>query len=214
MRAEGLRCAIYARVSTQDQTPDNQLLPLRAFAGARGWTVTEYVDHGISGAKERRPALDTMLKAARSRKLDVIVVTKLDRLARSVHHLLAVAKELEALGVALVVTDQQIDTTTPTGRFLFTTLGAVAELERDLIRSRVIAGMSRARAQGKHLGRPAVHAIDTAQATAMLADGLSLREVARKLGTHATSIKRRLAREGVAKGVCGLPRKPAPIAVA
>jgi DNA invertase Pin-like site-specific DNA recombinase len=86
--------AIYATVSTTDQTTENQLVPLPAFLKARGWQATEYTDHGVAGAKERRPALDALLKAARGRKLDVIVVTKLDRLARSVHHLLSVAKEL------------------------------------------------------------------------------------------------------------------------
>ena len=80
------RVGIYARVSTTDQAPENQLLPLRAFAAARGWTATEYVDHGVSGAKERRPALDALLAAARTRKIDVVVCVKLDRLARSVHH--------------------------------------------------------------------------------------------------------------------------------
>jgi DNA invertase Pin-like site-specific DNA recombinase len=209
MRAEGAsRCAIYARVSTQDQTPDNQLLPLRAFAGARGWAVTEYTDHGISGVKESRPSLDAMLKAARGRKLDVIVVTKLDRLARSVHHLLAVSKELEALGVNLVVLDQAIDTTTPSGRLLFHVLASVAEFERDLIHERVVAGMRRARAAGRHLGRPAVHAIDTAVATAMLADGLSLRQIGKRLGVH-----RWLVRKAVNKGVAGAPRKAMSIAV-
>jgi DNA invertase Pin-like site-specific DNA recombinase len=210
MRAESvLRCAIYARVSTSDQTPDNQLLPLRAFVTARGWSATEYVDHGVSGARQSRPALDAMMKAARSRKVDVILAVRLDRLARSVHHLLDMAKELEALGVALVITEQSIDTTTPTGRFLFTTLGAVAQLERDLIRDRVIAGMQRAKAQGRHLGRRALHTIDPAEAGRLLADGLSLRAVARKLGTHATSVKR-----AVAKGAAGAPRKAASMAVA
>jgi DNA invertase Pin-like site-specific DNA recombinase len=204
-----MRAAIYARVSTTDQTPDNQLLPLRAFVAARGWTRTEYVDHGVSGAKESRPALDALLKAARGRRIDVIVVAKLDRLARSVHHLLNVAKELEALGVALVVTDQHIDTTTPTGRFLFTTLGAVAQLERDLLRERVIAGMKRAKAQGRHLGRRAGHAIDTAEASRLLADGLSLRAVARRLGVHPFAVRR-----AVTKAAPETPRKAAPMAVA
>jgi DNA invertase Pin-like site-specific DNA recombinase len=204
-----MRAAIYARVSTQDQTPDNQLLPLRAFVAARGWTVAEYVDHGISGAKESRPALDAMLKAARRRQVDVIVVTKLDRLARSVHHLLSVSRELEALGVGLVVTEQALDTTTPSGRLLFHVLASVAEFERDLIRDRVIAGMQRAKAQGRHLGRRASHAIDTAQAGRLLADGLSLRAVARRLGVHPFAVQR-----AVTKAVSGMPRKPAPMAVA
>src|SRR5882762_8932979 len=189
-----MRAAIYARVSTTDQTPDNQLLPLRAFIAARGWTVTEYVDHGVSGAKERRPALDAMLKAARSRKVDVIIVTKLDRLARSVHHLLSVAKELEALSVGLVVTEQALDTTTPSGRLLFHVLASVAEFERDLIRDRVRAGMQRAKAQGKHLGRRARPSIDTVEAGRLLADGLSLRPVARTLGVHPFAVSRFLAR--------------------
>jgi len=203
-----MRAAIYARVSTQEQTPENQLLPLRAFASARGWDAVEYVDHGVSGAKERRPSVDAMLKAARGRKLDVIVVTKLDRLARSVHHLLSVAKELEALGVNLVVLDQAIDTTTPSGRLLFHVLASVAEFERDLIRERVVAGMRRARAAGRHLGRPAVHAIDTAAATAMLADGLSLRQIGKRLGVHPFAVRRAVTKAGPQA-----PRKAASIAV-
>src|SRR5262249_55645874 len=113
---------------------------LRAFASARGWQVVEHVDHGISGAKERRPALDVMMAAARKRRIDVIACVRLDRLARSTHHLLSMARELEALGVDLVPTDQAAATTTPAGRLLFTVLGAIAEFERGLIRDRVMAG--------------------------------------------------------------------------
>jgi DNA invertase Pin-like site-specific DNA recombinase len=185
-----LRAAVYARVSTTEQTPENQLRPLRAFTAARGWEATEHVDHGVSGAKESRPALDALLKAARRRQVDCVVVTKLDRLARSVRHLLSLAKELEALGVALVVLDQAIDTTTPSGRLLFTMLGAVAEFERDLIRDRVVAGMRRARAQGKHLGRPRGSRIDIQRASALLAEGLSLRAVGRQLGVHPFAVRR------------------------
>jgi DNA invertase Pin-like site-specific DNA recombinase len=191
---EERRCALRSTRESRRPTPDNQLLPLRAFAAARGWTATEYVDHGVSGAKERRPSLDALLKAARGRKLDVIVVTKLDRLARSVHHLLTLARDLDALGVGLVVTEQAMDTTTPSGRLLFHVLASVAEFERDLIRERVVAGMRRARAAGKHLGRRAAHAIDAAQAHALLADGLSLRAVARQLGVHPFAVSRSLAR--------------------
>src|SRR2546425_9065622 len=102
------RAALYARVSTVEQEPENQLVPLRAFAAARGWTATEYVDHGVSGAKERRPALDALLAAARTRKIDAVVCVKLDRLARSVHHLVTLARGLEALGLALVPVDQSV----------------------------------------------------------------------------------------------------------
>ncbi|MGH2357928.1 MAG: recombinase family protein, partial [Candidatus Limnocylindria bacterium] len=185
-----LRAALYARVSTTEQTPENQLAPLRAFASARAWRPLEYIDHGVSGAKERRPALDALLAAARARKVDAIVCTKLDRLARSTHHLVTLGRELEALGVDLVVLDQQIDSTTPTGRLLFNMLGAIAEFERDLIRDRVVAGLRRARAQGRHLGRPRVHQVDVARAGALLADGSSLRQVAHQLNVSAQAVHR------------------------
>jgi DNA invertase Pin-like site-specific DNA recombinase len=109
------RAALYARVSTLGQTPENQLVALRAFAAARGWDATEYVDHGISGTRDRRPALDALLAAVRARKVDIVAVTKLDRVARSTRHLVTLAGEFQALGVDLVATDQQVDTTTPSG---------------------------------------------------------------------------------------------------
>src|SRR5262249_57640956 len=120
-------------VSTAEQTPENQLVALRVFASARGWTVTEFVDHGVSGAKERRPQLDAMLADVRRRKFDLVLVTKLDRLARSTRHLVTLAGELEALGVDLVVLDQAVDTTTPAGRLLFPALSAIAQLGPDLL---------------------------------------------------------------------------------
>jgi DNA invertase Pin-like site-specific DNA recombinase len=185
------RAALYARVSTADQTPETQLVALRAFSAARGWQA-EFTDHGISGAKERRPALDALLMAVRARRVDVVACVKLDRLARSTHHLVSLAKELEALG-DLVVLDQAIDTTTPAGRLLFHVLAAIAQFERELIADRVRAGIRRAKAQGKRLGRPRLHHVDPARARALLADGLSLRAVARALKTHATTVRRALA---------------------
>jgi DNA invertase Pin-like site-specific DNA recombinase len=185
-----MRAALYARVSTSDQVPENQLEALRVFATARGWSKTEFVDHGVSGAKERRPALDALLAAARARKIDVVACTKLDRLARSTHHLVTLAKELEALGVDLVALDQAVDTTTPSGRLLFHVLAAIAEFERDLIRDRVIAGIRRARSQGRRFGRPRVHHVDLARARALLGQGLSLRAVGRALGVHPTAVSR------------------------
>src|SRR5712691_12126538 len=178
-----MRAGLYARVSTSDQSPENQLDTLRAFTAARKWTTVEFVDHGVSGAVERRPALDTLLVAARSRRIDVVVVTKLDRLARSTHHLVALSKELAALGVDLVVLDQAIDTTTPSGRLLFHVLAAIAEFERDLIRERVVAGLRRAQTRGtrsgRAIGRPRQHECDVAAARQLLAHGLSLRATAR-----------------------------------
>lgn len=187
------RAALYSRVSTTDQTATNQLLALRAFAEARSWTATEFTDAGISGAKDRRPALDAMMAAARARKVDVVVAVKLDRLARSTHHLVVLAKELEALGVDLVVVDQAIDSTTPAGRLMFHVLAAIAEFERDLIRDRVMAGLRRARAQGKRLGRPRLHHVDVDQARSLLAGGKSLRAVARALHVHPTAVSRAVA---------------------
>jgi DNA invertase Pin-like site-specific DNA recombinase len=138
--------------------------------------------------------VDALLTAARARRLDVVLTTKLDRLARSTRHLVDLAAELEALGVDLVVTDQAIDTTTPAGRLLFHVLAAIAEFEHDLIRERVVAGIRRARAQGRHVGRPAKYRVDPAAARALLADGTSLRGTARRLGVHPSAVRRALAR--------------------
>jgi DNA invertase Pin-like site-specific DNA recombinase len=180
-------------VSTDGQAPENQLEPLRGFAAARGWLSTEFVDHGISGAKDRRPALDALLAAVRARKIDVVAVVKLDRLARSARHLVTLAAELEALGVDLAVLDQHIDTTTPAGRLLFHVLAAISEFERDLIRDRVLAGLRRARTQGRRLGRPRRHLVDAERARALLAEGRSLRATARTLGVPHIAVSRALA---------------------
>jgi len=190
------RVALYARVSTSDQTPENQLMALRAYAAARDWNVVEFTDVGISGARERRPALDAMLAAARARKVDVVACVRLDRLARSTHHLLTMARELEALGVDLVATEQAVDTTTPAGRLLFTVLGAIAEFERGLIRERVLSGVRRAKAAGIHCGRPRKYEVDVTDVLTLYSQGLSLSEIGRRLGNghpvHPTVIRRTL----------------------
>ena len=152
-----MRVGIYGRINTLDkgQDVDLQLGPLREYAQARGWTVyKEYIDEGVSGAKQRRPALDDLLHAARRREIDVILVWKLDRFARSLRHLILTLGELEAIGVAFVSLTESIDVTTPTGRLLVHILGALAEFERDIIRERVKAGVARARSRGRQLGRP------------------------------------------------------------
>lgn len=201
------RAGLYARVSTTGQTAENQMLALRAFATARGWTVTEYIDHGVSGAREKRPALDALLDAARARKVDAVVCVKLDRLARSVHDLVAMVREFGALGVDLVVLDQAIDTTTPAGRLLFHVLASISEFERDLIRDRVMAGLRRARTQGtksgRRIGRPKTQYVHLERARSLLAEGRSLRSVARTLGVHPTAVSRALG-----KTVTNPVRKP------
>jgi DNA invertase Pin-like site-specific DNA recombinase len=149
-----MRAALYARVSTLDQTCENQLAELRQYAAAREWAGIEFIDHGVSGAKDRRPALDAMLKGARRRKVDVVVCWRLDRLGRSLRHLVTMVDELQALGVAFVSLGEGIDCTTPAGKLQLHILAALAEFERGRIRERVLAGLARARAQGTRLGRP------------------------------------------------------------
>lgn len=149
-----MKAAIYARVSTLDQEPENQLQELRRYIEARGWTAVEYVDRGVSGAKDRRPALDQMLADAKRRRFDVVVCWRLDRLGRNLKHLITLLEELQALGVSFVSLAEGIDATTPAGKLQMHILGAIAEFERERIRERVMAGLQRARLQGKRLGRP------------------------------------------------------------
>src|SRR5437867_6429719 len=158
-KADGLRavCALYMRVSTKGhgQTTDTQAIALREYAERRGFTIAEeYRDEGISGTKDSRPALDRLMKNARARKFDVVIVARFDRFARSVSHLLRALEEFNHLGINFVSLSESIDTSTPMGKMIFTVLGAVAELERNLIKERVHMGISRARKQGKQLGRP------------------------------------------------------------
>ena len=187
-----MRVALYARCSTTDQNPDAQLHQLKEYAAARGLEVLEFVDHGVSGRKDRRPALDRLLAAARRREIDAVAVVKLDRLARSVRHLTQVAAEFEALGVDLIVLDQGIDTSTPAGRLLFNVLGSIAEFEADLIRERTRAGIASARRRGKRLGRPRIP-VSMAKAQGLLASGLSVSAAARELGVSRTTLRRALA---------------------
>src|SRR6476620_3740248 len=152
-----MRCAIYARVSTLDQHVENQLSELRSYVERRGWTAVEYVDKGVTGAKDRRPALDELLTAARRRRFDVLVCWQLDRLGRNLRHLILMLDELQALGIAFVTLGEGIDTSTPAGRLQLHILSAIAEFERSRIQERVVAGLARARAQGRRLGRPRLH---------------------------------------------------------
>jgi putative DNA-invertase from lambdoid prophage Rac len=149
-----MRAAIYARVSTLDQEPENQLQELRRYVEARNWTGTEFVDRGVSGAKDKRLALDALLKDAKRRRFDVLVCWRLDRLGRNLRHLVTMLEDLNHVGVAFVSLGEGIDCTTPAGKLQLHILAALAEFERERIRERVMAGLQRARAQGKRLGRP------------------------------------------------------------
>src|SRR5215467_2346553 len=174
-----IRVAIYARVSTLNHGQDvnMQLRELREYCERRGWTVTgEYVDLGISGAKEKRPELDRLMADAHRRRFDAVVVWKFDRFARSVSHLLRALETFKALGIEFVSLSEQVDTSTPTGKMVFTVLGAVAELERSLIAERVRAGLRNAKAKGKRLGRPRV-SVNASRIATMRSHGLSWSEI-------------------------------------
>ena len=183
------RIALYARVSTGEQTPAPQLDALRAYAAARGLEAVEHVDHGESGRKDRRPALDALMADVRARRVDAVAVVKLDRLARSVRHLCELAAELDALGVALVVLDQAIDTSTPSGRFLFHVLAAVGELECEMIRERTRAGLAAAKRRGVRLGRrPRLDRAQVERAARLREAGHSLRYIAALLDVAPSTV--------------------------
>lgn len=186
------RVGIYARVSTKDQTAENQLIQLRDFAAARGWRVVEeFTDVGCSGSKDSRPALNRLMDAARKRRIDVVLVWKFDRLARSTKHLVTAMEEFRELGIAFVAQQDAVDTTTAAGKMVFVIIAAMAEFERSLIRERIFAGLHRARAQGKKLGRPRVE-VDGDQVRRLRQEGFSLREIARRMAISKESARRTL----------------------
>jgi len=184
-----VKTAIYARVSTfgNGQSPEMQLRELREYVERRGWILAgEYVDEGISGAKDSRPQLNRLMDDAHKRKFDCVLVWKFDRFARSVSHLLRALETFKAQGIEFVSFSEQMDTRTPTGRMIFTVLGAVAELERSLIAERVRAGVRNARAKGKRLGRPTVK-VDAGKVRELRESGKSFEEIGTALGVSAAS---------------------------
>lgn len=191
MAATHQRAAIYARVSTFDQEPENQLQELRRYVEARGWLATEYVDRGVSGAKDSRPALDRLVMDARRRKFDTLIVWRLDRLGRNLKHLITLLEELQAMGVTFVSLREGIDATTPAGKLQMHILGAIAEFERARIAERVKAGLARAKAQGKRLGRPRLVVPEDRLRPLR---GMSVRRAAAALGVSAATAHRWLNR--------------------
>ncbi len=178
--------AIYVRCSTAEQETDMQETELREYCGRRGWEQILYRDKGQSGAKQDRPALNVLLNDLRKRKVDVILVWSLDRLARSLKQLLTISEECRSLGVDLVSLRQNIDTTLPAGRLTFQILGAVAEFERELLRDRVIAGMAQARRAGKRIGTCTATLrvpLKLERIRLLRKEGASVRQLAKELGT-------------------------------
>jgi DNA invertase Pin-like site-specific DNA recombinase len=187
------RAAIYVRVSTDEQTIENQVAALRQIAERRGWQVIEqYSDAGISGAKGRngRPGLDQMLKDASKGKFDVVMSWAIDRIGRSLTDLLHIVETLHACGVDLYLDQQSIDTTTPAGKLMFQVCGAFAEFERSMIRQRVHAGLKRAVAQGKQLGRPRIDAAIEKRIQTQLRAGKGMLKVARECGVGSGTVQR------------------------
>lgn len=188
------RAALYMRVSTVDQNPETQAIELRQFARQRGFELAEqYVDHGISGTKVRRPALDQLLKDAHRRKFDAVLVWSCDRLARSTKHFLQVLDELNELGIQFLSQREAIDTEGPLGRAIIVIISAIAELECSLIVERVRAGMRRAKLEGRRIGRAPLE-VDRAALVRDRLAGMSLTHTSRKYGVSRASVVR-LVRE-------------------
>ncbi len=187
------KVALYSRVSTDRQATDNQLLELRAVAERHNWVIVgEYVDQGISGTKGRdqRPEFDRLLKDASRKNFDLIASWSVDRLGRSLQDLVAFLSEIHAKRVDLYLHQQGMDTTTPAGKALFQMMGVFAEFERAMIQERVKAGLQRARAQGKRLGRPTVSATVEARIAELRSQGMGKLKIARTLGIGVSTVQR------------------------
>jgi DNA invertase Pin-like site-specific DNA recombinase len=189
-----LRVALYARVSTSNgqQDPEMQLRELREYAERRGWRIAgEYVDH-LTGSKDSRPSLNRLMTEAHQRRFDIVLVWRFDRFARSVSHLLRALETFQSLRIDFVSLSENVDTSTPTGKMVFTVLGAVAELERSLIVERVKAGIRNARAKGKRIGRPGSR-VNPAAVLMLRSSGASIRAIATQLNSSVGSVARVLA---------------------
>jgi putative DNA-invertase from lambdoid prophage Rac len=189
-----MRVALYSRVSTigKGQDTEVQARELRDYAARRGWEIVQEYADTISGSKENRPALDQLMLDAKRRKLDAILCWKLDRIGRSLKHLVNILAELEAVGVALVSLSDSLDLSTPQGRLMFQIIAAMAEFERSLIQERVRAGLRNARAKGKRLGRPRVP-VDSAKVHALRLAGRSWSQISKTTGLSKGTAQRALA---------------------
>lgn len=219
------RIALYARVSTskcekcgkrqldhdgldheyRGQDAEVQIRELREYVECHGWRLTEIYTDSVSGTKNSRPGLDKLMSDAARRRFDAVVVWRFDRFARSVSHLLRALEQFQALGIDFISLSENVDTSTPTGKMIFTVLGAVAELERSLIVERVKAGIRNARAKGKKLGRPRVD-VRESEIEGLRASGASWRTIAKELGIGLGTVHRIQQRRS--KNVCGDPSSP------
>lgn len=186
------RVGLYARVSTLNhgQDPEVQMRELRAYCERRGFEIAgEYIDRGICGSRERRPALDRLMVACRKRSLDAVIVYRYDRFARSLRQLVNALEEFRALGIDFISLHEGVDTSTPNGRLVFGIFASIAEFERELIRDRVRSGLAAAKAKGKRLGRPRV-GVAAADITGLRASGASWRTISRQLGIRVRTVRR------------------------
>ena len=190
------RVALYVRVSTDEQTTDNQRRELEAVARRSGWKIVDiYEDNGISGAngREKRPALDKLLKDAARREFDMIAAWSVDRLGRSLQHLVGLLEELQALGVDLYLHQQGMDTSTPSGRAMFQMCGVFAEFERAMLVERTKAGLARARAKGMRLGRPPVPPVTKRRIAKLRQQGKSVRVIAKATGLSIGAVHKAIS---------------------
>jgi DNA invertase Pin-like site-specific DNA recombinase len=187
-----IRAALYARISTVNhgQDPEVQLGEIREFCRRRGFTVAhEYVDKGISGSRERRPALDKLLADCRKRLVDAVVVYRYDRFARSLRQLVNALEDFRSLGIDFISIHEGVDTSTPNGRLVFGIFASIAEFERELIRDRVRSGMAAAKAKGKRIGRPKV-TVDVLRIASLRRQGRSWAEITRATGISKGTAQR------------------------
>jgi DNA invertase Pin-like site-specific DNA recombinase len=185
-----MRCVLYGRVSTAEQSTAMQPEELRAYCQRRQWEIAgEFIDTGVSGSKESRPALDRLLADAKRRMFDAVLVYRYDRFARSLRQLVNALAEFDALGIHFVSLHEGVDTSTPNGRLVFGIFASIAEFERELIRGRVRSGLAAARAKGKRLGRPRV-AVDAARIAYLRATGASWRDIESQTGICRETLRK------------------------
>jgi DNA invertase Pin-like site-specific DNA recombinase len=192
-----VKVALYTRVSTHDQSVDMQVLDLRQYCNQRGFKIyKEYCDKGVSGTKDRRPALDELMSDARKRKFDTILCWRFDRFARSTKHLITALEEFRHLGIEFISYQENIDTSSPLGKAIFTIVSAIAELERNIIVERIRGGIRRAKEKGRVLGRPKVLDLDVNELVSLREEGLSLRRIAKKVNVSPATVHKMLSKLG------------------